>query len=60
MKKTYIIPETLVVRLMHDATIMVQMSANPTDDSEGEGLVKGHVVDDDASTGSKNVWDEEW
>ena len=60
MKKTYIIPETLVVRLMHDATIMVQMSANPTDDSEGEGLVKAHVADDDASAGSKNVWDEEW
>lgn len=60
MKKTYIIPETLVVDLMPKVEFMQNMSANPGDDSETEGLVKGHVADDDASAGSKNIWDEEW
>ena len=60
MKKTYINPETLVVDLMPRVGFMENISTHPSEGSDGEGLVKGHVADDDASAGSKNIWDEEW
>ena len=57
MKKTYISPETLVVRLMP-----VGMMALSTHDEIGDGQLSKEYAGDNGSSseGSKNVWDEEW
>ncbi len=62
MKKTYIIPETIVVSLMPTTIIAgSDPTTNPNPEQGGTELVKGHVSDDGGSTaGGKNVWDEEW
>ena len=56
MKKTYIIPETIVVRLM-PVTIIAGSDPQTNDDTpidEGQiGFVK-------ESGNNTNVWDEEW
>ena len=59
MKKTYIIPETLIVSLNVKASIL------QTSDLGGAGQVAPGTpgeVKEDVSTdaGSTNVWDEEW
>ena len=57
MKKTYIIPEALVVSLFANAPVLQDPSVPSDDDhiNADEFEVKG------ASTGgSKNIWDEEW
>ena len=58
MKKTYISPETLVVRLMP----MGMMMTVSLHDEIGDGqLAKEYAGDNGSSSeGSKNVWDEEW
>ena len=57
MKKTYIIPHTLVVRTAHHlplclsgdpkSTLFIEFDA----DGEGEAMTKGN---------SYNVWDDDW
>jgi len=57
MKKTYIMPEALVVSLFANAPVLQDPSVPSDDDhiNAEEFEVKG------ASTGgSKNIWDEEW
>ena len=56
MKKTYIAPEALVISLA--MTLPLALS---NDDEIGDGqMVKEHTDIDGSSTGSKNIWDEEW
>ena len=57
MKKTYITPETLVVRLMP-----VGMIAMSLHDEIGDGQLSKEYAGDNGSSseGAKNVWDEEW
>ena len=58
MKKTYIMPEALVVSLTGNSPILWDGSG---DEQIGDGqLVKEHTDIDGSSTGSKNIWDEEW
>lgn len=59
MKKTYIIPEALVVSLIANVPILQNMSLH---DEIGDGyLVKEQGEVGTSSTGgSKNIWDEEW
>ena len=57
MKKTYIIPEALVVSLFANAPVLQDPSVPSDDDhiNAGDFEVKG------ASTGNgKSIWDEEW
>jgi len=59
MKKTYIIPETIVVRLM-PTTAMLQAVSNP---SVTVSTTSGAVAADEVDTkgvSDVNVWDEEW
>ena len=56
MKKTYISPETIVVRLMPTTIIAESLTVNSETVNSNEVLTK-----EDVSTGgSTNVWDEEW
>lgn len=58
MKKTYIIPEALVVSLFANAPVLQDPSLDRDDDNiNAEDFeTKGHA----ATGGSKNIWDEEW
>ena len=58
MKKTYIIPEALVVSLFANAPVLQDPSV-PSDDEHIDAEVfetKGHA----ATGGGKSIWDEEW
>ena len=57
MKKTYIIPEALVVSLFANAPVLQDMTLNNV---EGSGQYAKENVDDLGSTGGKSIWDEEW
>ena len=57
MKKTYISPETIVVRLM--PVTIIATSLPKSDDEVETELTKEHYSDN-SSAGGKNVWDEEW
>ena len=59
MKKIYISPEIFSITLDPKMPLLLGTSDTTGDPEEGQ-FTKGHVADDDASTGSKNVWDEEW
>ena len=60
MKKTYIIPETLVVLLNTKTCILI--GSDPDDELVPGGTTAGtkEYAGDDNSAGGKNVWDEEW
>ena len=60
MKKTYIIPEALVVNLLANAPVLTDTSVH--DDVLGEeALVKEHGEAGNSSIGGgKSIWDEEW
>ena len=59
MKKTYISPETLVVRLMPMGMMMTVSLHDEIGD--GHQYTKEYAGDNGSSSeGSKNVWDEEW
>jgi len=57
MKKTYIIPEAVIVTL----SMCNIIAGSPIHNQQGDGgqLTKEYAGDDN-SAGSKNVWDEEW
>ena len=59
MKKTYIIPEALTVRLAM-STPLLNMSLN--DEIGDEILTKENVdgLNNSSTGGGKNIWDEEW
>ena len=59
MKKTYIIPEALVVTLSSCSIIAESL---PVGDSSGTITTSEEILTkEDVSTGgSTNVWDEEW
>ncbi len=59
MKKTYIIPEALVVSLTMNAPVL---NVGSLHDQEGDGQwVKEQVGTDGSTTGGgKSIWDEEW
>ena len=57
MKKTYIIPEALVVSLFANAPVL----QDPSVPSDNEHVNAEDFEVKGASTGgSKNIWDEEW
>lgn len=57
MKKTYISPETIVVRLMPTNIIANSLLTTPDDELVPSGQAGGVKED---NSGSKNIWDEEW
>ena len=62
MKKTYIIPEALIVVLNAKANILQSSPLNVSDGSTyslGNGDTAPSGADAEVK-GSKNVWDEEW
>ena len=60
MKKTYIIPEALIVSLLANAPVLADTSVH--DDEYGEeALVKEQgEVGTSSIGGGKSIWDEEW
>ena len=61
MKKTYIIPEILVVRLSMN-NIIAASPLNVQNDGDTANTKDGFATDgaDAGVKGSTNVWDEEW
>ena len=61
MKKTYIIPETLVVKLSM-CNIIAASPLNVKNDGDTATTKDGFADDgaDGLAKGSTNVWDEEW
>jgi len=58
MKKTYIIPDTIVVELTSSSAVLMGMSEG---EAVNPGLAKENVdAGDDNTASGKNVWDEEW
>ena len=57
MKKTYIIPNTIVVNL---STTMPLATSMPGYDEVGSGQLTKEYTDEGSSTGSTNTWDDEW
>ena len=57
MKKTYIIPEVLVVVLNTKTSILMN-----SDLRDADTVVAGTAgeVKEERSSGGKNIWDEEW
>ena len=59
MKKTYIIPEALVVNLLANAPVLTDTSVH--DELGEEALVKEQgEVGTSSIGGGKSIWDEEW
>ena len=58
MKKTYISPEAIVVRLM-PTTIIAQSLGGNDEVGNGTGYAKESAGEGNSSSG-KSVWDEEW
>ena len=59
MKKTYIIPEALVVSLLANAPVLEDTSVH--DELGEEALVKEQgEVGTSSIGGGKSIWDEEW
>lgn len=57
MKKTYIIPNTIVVNLSMTMPLATSMSGY---DEVGSGQLTKEYTDEGSSTGSTNTWDDEW
>ena len=57
MKKTYIIPEALVVSLFANAPVLQDFTAHG---EVGDGQYTKEDFGTNGSTGSKSIWDEEW
>ena len=57
MKKTYIIPEALVVSLFANAPVLQDMTAY---NKEGDGQYTKEEVGANGSIGGKSIWDDEW
>ena len=59
MKKTYIIPEALVVNLSMCSIIAVSGEGLQTNDKAARENAEG-LAKESAGTSGTNVWDEEW
>lgn len=59
MKKTYIIPETIVVRLMPTTAMLQASNPNVTLSTDSKNSVNAASVDT-KEVSNVNVWDEEW
>ena len=60
MKKTYIIPEALVVTLS-SCSIIAESLQTYGESSDPQAMTGDVLTKEDVSTGgSSNVWDEEW
>ncbi len=57
MKKTYIIPNIIVVNLSMTMPIATSMLGK---DEVGSGQLTKEYTDEGSSKGGTNVWDEEW
>lgn len=62
MKKTYISPEFLVVKLSAKSAILHQVSVN-SNELDASGAASGNfgwVKEGNSSANDVNVWDDEW
>ena len=59
VKKTYIIPETIVVRLMPTTAMLQASNPNVTLSTDSNNSVEAASVDT-KGVSDVNVWDEEW
>lgn len=57
MKKTYIMPEALVVSLTGNSPILWDGSG---DEQIGDGQLVKEQGENGATTGGKSIWDDEW
>ena len=60
MKKTYISPETLIVKLSLRSSILIAGSVDDDIVPGGQTAGTKEYAGEEGSTGGKNVWDEEW
>ena len=59
MKKTYISPESLIVRLAPRSTVLTTSYVG-LDNSEGNKLGSGEILVKESSVNDVNLWDSEW
>ena len=59
VKKTYIIPETIVVRLMPTTAMLQASNPNVTLSTDSNNSINAASVDT-KGVSDVNVWDEEW
>ena len=60
MKKTYISPESLIVRLAPRSTVLTVVSYVGMDSTDGNKLGSSEILVKESSITDVNLWDDEW